>query len=228
MSGGEQVCGCIVSLPKEQFAQGPAAAKSSPLRGEVFVPQPAKPSLFVQLPEGRAGALPPPLSVPRGTTWLQCGQALLVVQQAPLSALALQPGRGPGRSWEGVCRALDQLGRVPSDKPGYSRAVFSLWLQANLKKFMEYVQTLNVEKVSRLLEKGLDPNFHDPDTGATQRGVFLKRINPFAYSSKSAGANAPRMELGAASVPSLGSVRVSPRQLARKAKPEKLEASRLQ
>lgn len=38
-------------------------------------------------------------------------------------------------------------------------------LQANLKKFMEYVQMLNVEKVCRLLEKGLDPNFHDPDTG---------------------------------------------------------------
>uniref|UniRef100_A0ABM5GLD9 SH3 and multiple ankyrin repeat domains protein 3 isoform X3 n=1 Tax=Pogona vitticeps TaxID=103695 RepID=A0ABM5GLD9_9SAUR len=30
---------------------------------------------------------------------------------------------------------------------------------------MEYVQILNVEKVSRLLEKGLDPNFHDPDSG---------------------------------------------------------------
>lgn len=43
--------------------------------------------------------------------------------------------------------------------PGVSR------LQANLKKFMEYVQMLNVEKVCRLLEKGLDPNFHDPDTG---------------------------------------------------------------
>lgn len=39
------------------------------------------------------------------------------------------------------------------------------WLQANLKKFMEYVQMLNAEKVCRLLEKGLDPNFHDPDTG---------------------------------------------------------------
>ncbi|XP_077791538.1 SH3 and multiple ankyrin repeat domains protein 3 isoform X3 [Podarcis muralis] len=40
-----------------------------------------------------------------------------------------------------------------------------LHTKANLKKFMEYVQTLNVEKVSRLLEKGLDPNFHDPDSG---------------------------------------------------------------
>ncbi|XP_016888692.1 SH3 and multiple ankyrin repeat domains protein 3 isoform X3 [Cynoglossus semilaevis] len=30
---------------------------------------------------------------------------------------------------------------------------------------MEYVQQRNTEKVSRFLEKGLDPNFHDPDTG---------------------------------------------------------------
>ncbi|XP_035258013.1 SH3 and multiple ankyrin repeat domains protein 3-like isoform X3 [Anguilla anguilla] len=37
--------------------------------------------------------------------------------------------------------------------------------KANLKKFMEYVQQRNVEKVAKLLEKGLDPNFHDPDTG---------------------------------------------------------------
>uniref|UniRef100_A0A8C5JNE4 SH3 and multiple ankyrin repeat domains 3 n=1 Tax=Junco hyemalis TaxID=40217 RepID=A0A8C5JNE4_JUNHY len=40
-----------------------------------------------------------------------------------------------------------------------------LEVTANLKKFMEYVQMLNSEKVCRLLEKGLDPNFHDPDTG---------------------------------------------------------------
>ncbi|XP_030282848.1 SH3 and multiple ankyrin repeat domains protein 3 isoform X7 [Sparus aurata] len=37
--------------------------------------------------------------------------------------------------------------------------------KANLKKFMEYVQQRNTEKISRFLEKGLDPNFHDPDTG---------------------------------------------------------------
>ncbi|KAK7891466.1 hypothetical protein WMY93_023429 [Mugilogobius chulae] len=39
------------------------------------------------------------------------------------------------------------------------------YLEANLKKFMEYVQLRSIEKVSRFLEKGLDPNFHDPDTG---------------------------------------------------------------
>ncbi|XP_074533101.1 SH3 and multiple ankyrin repeat domains protein 3 isoform X3 [Halichoeres trimaculatus] len=37
--------------------------------------------------------------------------------------------------------------------------------KANLKKFMEYVQQRNTEKISRFLDKGLDPNFHDPDTG---------------------------------------------------------------
>ncbi|XP_027017868.1 SH3 and multiple ankyrin repeat domains protein 3 isoform X2 [Tachysurus fulvidraco] len=40
-----------------------------------------------------------------------------------------------------------------------------LHTKANLKKFMEYVQQKNTEKVSKFLEKGLDPNFHDPETG---------------------------------------------------------------
>ncbi|XP_028934453.1 SH3 and multiple ankyrin repeat domains protein 3 isoform X2 [Ornithorhynchus anatinus] len=40
-----------------------------------------------------------------------------------------------------------------------------LHTKANLKKFMEYVQLRSVDKVSRLLDKGLDPNFQDPDTG---------------------------------------------------------------
>ncbi|XP_007442209.2 SH3 and multiple ankyrin repeat domains protein 3-like, partial [Python bivittatus] len=65
---------------------------------------------------------------------------------------------------------------VPYLEFRYKRRVYSqtllddkqfakLHTKANLKKFMDYVQTLNVEKISRLLEKGLDPNFHDPDTG---------------------------------------------------------------
>nr|XP_014336161.1 PREDICTED: SH3 and multiple ankyrin repeat domains protein 3 [Bos mutus] len=40
-----------------------------------------------------------------------------------------------------------------------------LHTKANLKKFMEYVQLHSTEKVARLLDKGLDPNFHDPDSG---------------------------------------------------------------
>lgn len=44
----------------------------------------------------------------------------------------------------------------------------SVCLQANLKKFMEYVQQRNIEKVSKFLEKGLDPNFHDPESGGEE------------------------------------------------------------
>ncbi|KAM9177401.1 SH3 and multiple ankyrin repeat domains protein 3 [Dugong dugon] len=40
-----------------------------------------------------------------------------------------------------------------------------LHTKANLKKFMDYVQLRSTDKVARLLDKGLDPNFHDPDSG---------------------------------------------------------------
>ncbi|XP_028811419.1 SH3 and multiple ankyrin repeat domains protein 3 isoform X3 [Denticeps clupeoides] len=40
-----------------------------------------------------------------------------------------------------------------------------LHTKANLKKFMDCVQQKCIEKVARFLEKGLDPNFHDADTG---------------------------------------------------------------
>lgn len=43
-----------------------------------------------------------------------------------------------------------------------------LHFQANLKRFMEHVHQKNVEKVSKWLEKGLDPNFHDSDSGGEQ------------------------------------------------------------
>ncbi|MXQ95362.1 hypothetical protein E5288_WYG005117 [Bos mutus] len=44
-----------------------------------------------------------------------------------------------------------------------------LHTKANLKKFMEYVQLHSTEKVARLLDKGLDPNFHDPDSGGEKQ-----------------------------------------------------------
>lgn len=58
--------------------------------------------------------------------------------------------------------------------------------QANLKKFMEYVQLHNTEKVARLLDKGLDPNFHDPDSGGEKQsrkghGFGMARTMTFIY-----------------------------------------------
>ncbi|TSO57269.1 SH3 and multiple ankyrin repeat domains protein 1 [Bagarius yarrelli] len=42
-----------------------------------------------------------------------------------------------------------------------------LHTKANLKKFLDYVQSGAVEKISKALDKGLDPNYHDPETGET-------------------------------------------------------------
>uniref|UniRef100_G3TU53 SH3 domain-containing protein n=1 Tax=Loxodonta africana TaxID=9785 RepID=G3TU53_LOXAF len=39
--------------------------------------------------------------------------------------------------------------------------------QTGLKKFLEYVQLGTSDKVARLLDKGLDPNYHDSDSGET-------------------------------------------------------------
>ncbi|MFT7799331.1 SH3 and multiple ankyrin repeat domains protein 3-like [Arapaima gigas] len=71
---------------------------------------------------------------------------------------------------------LPSISPVPYLEFRYKRRVYTqshvdekqlakLHTKANLKKFMEYVQQRNIEKVSRFLEKGLDPNFHDPETG---------------------------------------------------------------
>lgn len=56
--------------------------------------------------------------------------------------------------------------------------------KANLKKFMEYIQQRSVEKVCRFLEKGLDPNFHDVETGGEDEIFFLKFIFVTSLSKK--------------------------------------------
>lgn len=50
--------------------------------------------------------------------------------------------------------------------------------QANLKRFMEHVHQKNVEKVSKWLEKGLDPNFHDSDSGGERRHRVYAQTRP--------------------------------------------------
>ncbi|CAL8337127.1 unnamed protein product [Merluccius merluccius] len=40
-----------------------------------------------------------------------------------------------------------------------------LHTKASLKKFMDYIQTSSVDKMVKFLEKGLDPNYQDADTG---------------------------------------------------------------
>lgn len=43
----------------------------------------------------------------------------------------------------------------------------ALHTRANLRRFLEYINSCNVEKVSKMCAKGLDPNFHCIETGDT-------------------------------------------------------------
>ncbi len=45
---------------------------------------------------------------------------------------------------------------------------FCLCVQASLKKFMDYIQTSAVDKMIKFIDKGLDPNFQDSDTGGKE------------------------------------------------------------
>uniref|UniRef100_A0A8C8GXI0 Uncharacterized protein n=1 Tax=Oncorhynchus tshawytscha TaxID=74940 RepID=A0A8C8GXI0_ONCTS len=45
------------------------------------------------------------------------------------------------------------------------KQIAKLHTKANLRKFMDLIQHHQVEKVSRLLERGLDPNYQDTETG---------------------------------------------------------------
>ncbi|KAK1877177.1 SH3 and multiple ankyrin repeat domains protein 1 [Dissostichus eleginoides] len=50
-----------------------------------------------------------------------------------------------------------------------------LHTKASLKKFMDYIQTSAVDKMTKFLDKGLDPNnYQDPDTGETALSLAVQ------------------------------------------------------
>lgn len=50
-------------------------------------------------------------------------------------------------------------------------------LQGNLRHFIDYVKTCNLEKVNKMTNKGLDPNFHDSSTGGRESLQTDKQTN---------------------------------------------------
>uniref|UniRef100_A0A3P8PNQ3 SH3 and multiple ankyrin repeat domains 1 n=1 Tax=Astatotilapia calliptera TaxID=8154 RepID=A0A3P8PNQ3_ASTCA len=54
------------------------------------------------------------------------------------------------------------------------KALAKLSTKASLKKFLDYIQTGAIDKMGKVLDKGLDPNFHDPDTGETPLTVAMQ------------------------------------------------------
>ncbi|KAM9080044.1 SH3 and multiple ankyrin repeat domains protein 2 isoform 3-T3 [Megaptera novaeangliae] len=53
-----------------------------------------------------------------------------------------------------------------------------LHTKTNLKKCMEYIQHRSVEKIVKMLERGLDPNFHDLETGETPLTLATQLDDP--------------------------------------------------
>ncbi|XP_061195721.1 SH3 and multiple ankyrin repeat domains protein 2-like isoform X4 [Saccostrea echinata] len=47
------------------------------------------------------------------------------------------------------------------------RKLKQLHVKSNLRHFIDYVRTCNIEKLNKISNKGLDPNFHDSSTGET-------------------------------------------------------------
>ncbi|XP_019407088.1 PREDICTED: SH3 and multiple ankyrin repeat domains protein 2 isoform X3 [Crocodylus porosus] len=47
------------------------------------------------------------------------------------------------------------------------KQVAKLHTKANLRKFMDHVHHVSVEKITKMLDRGLDPNYHDPESGDT-------------------------------------------------------------
>lgn len=64
-------------------------------------------------------------------------------------------------------------GDVCATQTSSSAALVSLRLQASLKKFMDYIQTSAVDKMVKFMDKGLDPNFQDADTGGKELNLPL-------------------------------------------------------
>ncbi|XP_056153610.1 SH3 and multiple ankyrin repeat domains protein 1-like [Lampris incognitus] len=54
------------------------------------------------------------------------------------------------------------------------KVLSKLSTKASLKKFLDYIQSGGVEKIGKVLEKGLDPNYHDPDSGETPLSVAVQ------------------------------------------------------
>ncbi|XP_077676292.1 SH3 and multiple ankyrin repeat domains protein 2 isoform X5 [Eretmochelys imbricata] len=50
-------------------------------------------------------------------------------------------------------------------------------LEANLRKFMDHVHHLSVEKITKMLDRGLDPNYHDLESGETPLTLAAQHDN---------------------------------------------------
>ncbi|XP_024605072.1 SH3 and multiple ankyrin repeat domains protein 2 isoform X3 [Neophocaena asiaeorientalis asiaeorientalis] len=135
---------------------------------------------------------------PDATVWVAKQRILCSLNQSLKDVLnygLFQPasdGRdGKFLDEERLLRAYPQpAGRgIPSLEFRYKKRVYrqsnldekqlaKLHTKSNLKKCMDYIQHRSVEKVVKMLERGLDPNFHDLETGETPLTLAAQLDDP--------------------------------------------------
>ncbi|XP_030634464.1 SH3 and multiple ankyrin repeat domains protein 2b [Chanos chanos] len=71
------------------------------------------------------------------------------------------------------------------------KQIAKLHTQVNLRKFMDHIQHHQLDRVTKMLERGLDPNYHDPETGETPLtlAVHLDNIVEIISALKKGGAH---------------------------------------
>ncbi|XP_073514899.1 SH3 and multiple ankyrin repeat domains protein 2 isoform X3 [Phyllobates terribilis] len=57
------------------------------------------------------------------------------------------------------------------------KQIAKLHTKASLRKFMDYIQHCSVDKVCKMLDRGLDPNYHDLETGDTPLSLAAQLDN---------------------------------------------------
>ncbi|XP_056013643.1 SH3 and multiple ankyrin repeat domains protein 3-like isoform X6 [Ostrea edulis] len=58
------------------------------------------------------------------------------------------------------------------------RKLKQLHVKSNLRHFIDYIRTCNIEKVNKMTNKGLDPNFHDSSSGETPLCLAVSMNKP--------------------------------------------------
>lgn len=58
------------------------------------------------------------------------------------------------------------------------RQLRSMHTRSNLRRFVECVNTCHVDKISKMCDKGLDPNFHCEETGETPLTIATGNKKP--------------------------------------------------
>ncbi|KAL0968782.1 hypothetical protein UPYG_G00271790 [Umbra pygmaea] len=71
------------------------------------------------------------------------------------------------------------------------KQIAKIHTQANYRTFMDHIQYNQLDNIVKMLEKGLDPNYHDPDTGETPLtfAAHLDNVTQVIVALKQGGAH---------------------------------------